>query len=211
MEGKLKRAFAFLNKGNFKQAEILYLECLDRLEDSESKLYKQALHGLGFVKNELENFQEATEIYMKLLHMARKKGNKEEEGISYHQLGIVQRKSGNHDQALLHFADEHDIYHAHFPDFHLGLAVNLYESGMIYQVQNKLMEAAHMMEESLRHAKQTDDLVVIGSVYRGLGDIFKQSGDNDKAVSQYQNALAVFKQANDSQAVEEMDEKLRDL
>lgn len=208
---KLARAFQYFNKGQLKQAEILYLECLDKIEDQLSKQYKQALHGLGIVKSELGNYQLASELYMQLLAIAKQEINKQEEAIVYHQLGMVKRMAGDCTSALDYFTKEQMIYKEHDPDFHLGFAANLYEQGMICMNQGKLKEAAKRMTESLQHAKQTDDLIVLGCAYRGLGDIAKTAGNLDTAKEHFHLARQAFQEAKDTRAVLGVEERMNNL
>ncbi|WP_156289346.1 tetratricopeptide repeat protein [Oceanobacillus salinisoli] len=211
IKNKLHNAFEFVNKGYFKQAEILYLECLDKMDEQNSNLYKQAMHGLGFVKLELNHFNEAKEIYTELLHLARKEGDKQGEAIANHQLGMGDRLNGNPDKALYFFAEEYEIYNSFLPTFHLGFATNLYERGTTYLLQNKLKEAQNLMEDSLYHGKRTEDVIVVGCAYRDLGDIFQRFGEREKAMNHYKYALDAFEKANDSQAVKDIEKKIANL
>ncbi|SFE37195.1 Tetratricopeptide repeat-containing protein [Lentibacillus persicus] len=208
LSNKLQRAFEFLNKGSLKQAEILYLECLDRIDDPSSTLYKQALHGLAYVKSELNQYTEANELYSELLRRARQESDSQNEAIAYHQLGLVQRMAGNYEAALGFFAEELAIYDTFRSTPHLGFAANLYEQAMVHLGQENLTEAQRLMEEALDNAEKTDDFIVIGSLYRGLGDIYQQIARSDEAKKHYRNAANAYRQANDLKAVEEIERKL---
>src|SRR5699024_7839804 len=194
-------------KGRMKQAEILFLECLDKIEDKESPAYKQAMHGFALVKSELGNYTEASELYLEILRIAENEGNKEEEAIAYHQLGMVERLAGQYDKALRFLSTEAEIYKTLDGDFHLELAANVYEQGMIYLLNNQHIHARRFMEKSLHHAEQAEDSMIIGYAYTGLGDISSQS-DEKEAEKFYQQAIMAFEWAEDNQAVEAMKDKI---
>lgn len=205
---KLQKAVNFIDKGYIKQAEIIFLECLDKIDDPASKEYKQALHGLAYIKSELKNFTEANNLYLELLHIARKEEDKQEEAIAYHQLGMVQQAVKNYEEALSYFLKEKEIYLAYFPTFYLGLAANLYECGMVYLQNKQLKDAKYFMEESLLHAKDAGDMLVIGHAYRGLGDVCNESGAKDSALIHYKHALGAFRQVNNKQAIRVVEERM---
>ncbi|WP_085993574.1 tetratricopeptide repeat protein [Oceanobacillus senegalensis] len=211
IKNKLNNALNFVNKGHLKQAEILYLECLDKIEDKQSSIYKQAMHGLGFIKSELGQFKEASKLYIALLYIARDKGDKEDEALAYHQLGMVERLSGNIEKALHYFAKEYEIYHDTFPEFHLGFAVNLYERGKTCLLQNELTEAQYFIEDSLNHGEKTGEPIVVGCTHRDLGHIFQLNGEKKKAMIHYKYALDAFQRAEDSQAIKDIERKMANL
>ncbi|HLR52980.1 MAG TPA: tetratricopeptide repeat protein [Candidatus Avamphibacillus sp.] len=210
MVKKLQNAYNAFEKGRMKQAEILFLECVDKIDDRESPAYKQALHGFALVKSELGNYPEARELYLEILRIAESVDNKEEEAIAYHQLGMVERLAGQYEKALRFLSTEAEIYKTLNGDFHLELAANVYEKGMIYLLNKQYEQARNLMEKSLYHAEQAYDPMIIGYAYRGLGDIFSQS-DEKEAKNFYQQAIIAFKWAEDNQAVEAMKDKISKL
>ncbi|MBY7144195.1 tetratricopeptide repeat protein [Virgibacillus sp. NKC19-3] len=211
IKNQLHRAFEFVNNGYLKQAEILYLECLDEIDDQQSHFYKQAIHGLGLVKSELNQFKEAYQLYTEVLHITRNDKDVQGEAVAYHQLGMVERSSENFKKALYFFAKEYEIYDTMFPKFHLGFAANLYERGKTYLLQNKLKEAKNMMEVSLNHGDQTEDVIVVGYARRDLGYIFQQLGEKQKAMTHYTYALDAFQKADDSQTINDIEKKIANL
>lgn len=208
IKDKLKRALNFVEKGYLKQAEILYLQCVDVLGEGSSE-YEQALHGLAYVKMDLGHFEDARDLYRKLLEIAREKGHKEREAIVYHQLGMVEQMAGQYSEARRFFQAERAVYESHHPDFYLGLAANWYEEGIMSLKERDLTSAHKHFTVSLDYAKQSGDLVAIGCAYRGLGDSWQKTGDEDKAHAYFAQAKEVFWRAGDEKAVKEVDNRLR--
>ncbi|WP_217585884.1 tetratricopeptide repeat protein [Lentibacillus saliphilus] len=208
---RLQRAFTFLEQGNLKQAEILYLECLDGIDDQASLLFEQALHGLGYVKSEQGHFSEARDLYLRLIDLAVKKGDQENEAIAYHQLAMVERMAGRYDEALYNFSREQMVYDAKYPHFHLGYAANFYERGYIHFIQGAYFDAEHFIQASLDHALQSKDQIAIGCAWRCLGDIAVKTGEKQAALMHYEQAKHYFQQAAHSKAVSEIEETLSKL
>jgi len=204
---KLQNALHAFVQGRFKQAEILYLECLDKIKDKNTPAYKQALHGLSFVKMEMNELTDARELYFELLRMAQHRDNKEEEAIVFHQLGAVERLNKNFKQALRYLEQEEDIYQLIHGDVHLGLAANFYEQGMIYNELNHIAKACQFMNDALTEAEYANDSWVIGYVSRDLGDIYLKHGDEEKAMRKFRQALSVFEKVGDVDAVEHIKRK----
>ncbi|WP_341202380.1 hypothetical protein [Planomicrobium okeanokoites] len=46
---EINKAFKLFDEGEYKQAEKIYLACLNGLTDEQPNLYKVALNGLGYV------------------------------------------------------------------------------------------------------------------------------------------------------------------
>jgi len=207
MNRKLKNALHAFEQGRFKQAEILYLECLDKIKDKHTSAYKEALHGLSFVKMAMNELTDARELYFELLRLAQYIDNKEEEAIVFHQLGAVERLNKNFKQALRYLEQEKEIYQSIDGDFHLGLAANFYEQGMIYNDLNNIAKASQLMNDALIEAEYANDSLVIGYVSRDLGDIYLKNGD-EEAMRKFRQALSAFEEAGETEAVEYIKKKL---
>lgn len=205
---KLQNALNAIEKGRLKQAEILLLECIDKIEDQTTEPYKQTIHGLAFVKSESGNFSEAQELYFELLRMAREEGNQQEEAIALHQLGMVQRLAGNDEQALHYLKEERNIYLSLGDNFHLGLAANFYEQGIIFMRNDQLQLAEQAMGSALEHGTQADDLTIVGHASDRLGDILARQDNKKEAFELYQRSLTAFQQSGNEQAVKRIGDKL---
>lgn len=205
---KLKNALNAFERGHLKQAEILYLECLDKITAKDTVVYKQALHGLSFVKVEMKQLTEARELYSQLLNIAEREGDKEEEAIVLHQLGIIHRMDGNLDKAISYFKQEQSIYETLQGNFHLELSANYFEQGMTYNAMGNLKKSRNLMEISLAEAKLTKDQMVIGYVYRALGDNSVKDNNISEALEYFSKAQEAFQNEGAESALRDLKERV---
>jgi len=205
---KLKNALNAFEQGHLKLAEILYLECLDKMTDKDTVIYKQALHGLSFVKVEMKQLTEASGLYSQLLKIAEQEGNKEEEAIVLHQLGIIHRMHGDLDKAISYFKQEESIYETLQGDFHLEHSTNYFEQGMTYSFIGNLKKSRKLMEVSLAEAKLAKDQMVIGYVYRALGDISVKGNNISEALENFAEARVAFQNEGAKGALRDLKERV---
>lgn len=59
LEEKLNEVFALFDQVRLNEAELLYNECLNVVEDRNADEYTQILHGLGYVKAAQKNYDAA--------------------------------------------------------------------------------------------------------------------------------------------------------
>src|SRR5699024_5325610 len=171
--------------------------------------YHHALFGLGYVKAVLNDYFGAYNIYQKLLRNAQQKGNKKDEAIYFHQLGMVERMIGNYKCANSFFSQEATIYYDYFPEYTLGFAANWYEQGYIAMKQGKLQNAKKIMHQSLDYAIQSEDSISIGCSHRGLGEIYHLLSSRILGNKHFQMAIKAFDEADDSIGVQEVVNMMR--
>lgn len=211
IQQKLLNAYNAFEQNRLKQAEILYLACLDKIDNQETLEFKQALHGLALVKTAQEKFTEAREVYLQLLHRAESEQNLDDQAMALHQLGMVERLSGNFKKALELFKSEEVIYKANEADFIVEYAVNLYEQALIFKTQNQFEQTNTSLQQSLNYAKSTEDKHLIGSVYALFGDLQLQQGFSKEAKDYYKQSLLSFETVEDLENIRIITEKLESL
>ncbi|MUV36486.1 hypothetical protein JNUCC1_00288 [Lentibacillus sp. JNUCC-1] len=208
LEDKLKRALNYLNEGNLTQAEVLFLQCVDKADDQKSNVFAQSMHGLAYVKMAQEHFDEAWDLYMRLLELAETKNDTNGRAIVHHQLGMVEQTRGHYAEALEQFAHEQSIYQSSMVEDDLSVAINLFEQGYVYFLMEDFEKASNALDEALDHAQRSDDPVTIASVHHALGDLAAQGKNKDKALEHYTEAQAIFQKENDSPMAEELTGKI---
>ncbi|MEH7239386.1 tetratricopeptide repeat protein [Bacillus sp. JJ1562] len=97
---QLNRAFELFDKGLLNEAEALNNGCLEKINDTNSNEYVQVLHGLGYVKAALNNYEEARSYYKELIN-ALNNGEKMDNCIAVHQLGMIERMPSCFDEAQM--------------------------------------------------------------------------------------------------------------
>lgn len=201
---ELNVAFALFEKGEFQQAEEIYLSCVRSIPDKTSTSYKAALNGLGYVKSFQGQFGKATAYYQELLNISKKEADLKEEAMALHQLGMVERMAGNFQRSREFFVAEGEIWTRHFPGFYVGFAANFYERGSIAIKEKKYTAASILLTQSLEYAVLAKSLVAQGCAHRGMGELGIATSKFDEAKNAFQKALSAFKEAEDRMAVEEI-------
>ena len=201
---EIDEAFELFDKGEFQQAEKLYLTYLMKLTDKTSAPYKAILNGLGYVKSFQGQYREAKDYYQKLLEISKRQFDTKEEAIALHQLGMVERMAGDYKKAKDYFSAEHEIWIREYPDFYVGFSANFYERGFIAARLKKYQEALSLLNHALEYAFLAKDLIAQGCAYRELGELAASRSQIEQAKSHFQSAFSAFQEAKDEKAVEEI-------
>lgn len=201
---KLNEAFGLFDKGEYKQAEKLYLACLNELTDEQPNLYKATLTGLGYVKSHQGQYEKARQYFKEVFDISLSQEDKKEEAMALHQLGMVERMAGEFDKALHFFTEEEKIWKQYFPEFFIGFSANSYEKGYIAVKQGQYERAMELFQNALTFAKPANSDIALGCAYRGIGELEMAKSCFEKAIIHFRQALSAFDAAGDSIAVEEI-------
>lgn len=200
---QLADAFELFDQGQISAAEKIYTHCLEKV-DRQSVAYLKVLHGLGYIKAEQAQYNEARKIYTEIRERTVAKGNSKEEHIAVHQLGMVERMAGNYEAALALFTEEFVLLNNENPDFAAGYAANFYEKGYIFLQQGQLNNAEEFLIQSLDCANRANDSISRGCSLRGLGELYSAKNKPSRAAAYFVQAIKAFKDGNDPIAVEEV-------
>ena len=85
----------------------------------------------------------------------------------------------------------------------LKSSVNNYEQGYLRLKLGKVAEAFMYMEQSLKQALQTDDLIAQACAYRGLGEIGSIQNP-EESHENFLQAIALFEKAGDQIGAQEV-------
>ena len=161
------------------------------------------LNLMGYIYLEEQNYNECLSIYQRYIDLARTKSDPENEHIGYHQLAMVYREMNEFQTALFYIEREQKIIEEAFTEDSLKSSINNYEQGYLRLKLGKVVEAFMYMEQSLKQALQTDDLIAQACAYRGLGEI----GSIQNAEESHENflqAIALFEKAGDQIGAQEV-------
>ena len=208
LEEKLNEAFALFDQGRLNEAEHLYNECLNVVEDRDADEYAQILHGLGYVKAAQKNYDAARERYSELIDLAITNGQEMDHCVAVHQLGMVERMASCYEKAEQMFQLEAKLLKEYGIASVLSWSTNYYEQGYVALMQNKMELAEKFMKESLNFAKESADDVCLGCAYRGLGEFYVANNQETLAKESFQNSLEAFERANAVMAIQEIKELL---
>lgn len=161
------------------------------------------LNLMGYIKLFEKDYKEALLIYQNYLEVAISSQDKENEHIGYHQLAMVYREMNDYQTALNYIDKEREIIEKSFPEDALKYSVNNYEQGYLRLKLGEITKAIMYMEQSLKHALQTDDLIAPACAYRGLGEIYSDE-NSEKSQENFLHAIALFEKAGDQIGAQEV-------
>lgn len=195
----MNQAWELLFEGKIDEAKKLVSETFSLETCKDYSL----LNLMGYIKLFEKDYKEALLIYQNYLEVAISSQDKENEHIGYHQLAMVCREMNDYQTALNYIDKEREIIEKSFPEDTLKSSVNNYEQGYLRLKLGKVAEAFMYMEQSLKQALQTDDLIAQACAYRGLGEI----GSIQKPEESHENflqAIALFEKAGDQIGAQEV-------
>lgn len=184
-----------LFQGDFKQLAMI----LKQWQPTEAEeAYEAYLNFSGYLAIEQEDWKKAEVLYDSYVEKAKREKNWENYHVGLHQKAMVLREQGHLDAAQHLITEEAEILAQYFPNDDYRLAVNLYEQGYLALLQEDFIKAMPPLEKSLQLALTTDDLVLQGCSWRGIGQYHLAQGNNGNAQEALQQALQCFALAEDS-------------
>ena len=195
----MNQAWELLFEGKIEEAKKLVSETFSLETCKDYSL----LNLLGYIKLFEKDYQEALLIYQKYLEIAISSQDKENEHIGYHQLAMVYREMNEFQTALFYIEREQKVIEEAFTEDTLKSSVNNYEQGYLRLKLGKVAEAFMYMEQSLKQALQTDDLIAQACAYRGLGEIGSIQNP-EESHENFLQAIALFEKAGDQIGAQEV-------
>lgn len=154
------------------------------------------LNLMGYIYLYEKKYEECLKVYQRYLHLAITEKDRENEHIAYHQLAMVYREMNDYQTALNYIDKEREIIEKSFPEDALKSSVNNYEQGYLRLKLGEIAKAIMYMEQSLKQALQTDDLIAQACSYRGLGEIYSAE-NSEKSQENFLQAIELFEKAGD--------------
>ena len=195
----MNQAWDLLFEGKINEAKKLVSETFSLETCKDYSL----LNLMGYIKLFEKDYKEALLIYQNYLEIAISSQDKENEHIGYHQLAMVYREMNEFQTALFYIEREQKIIEEAFTEDTLKSSVNNYEQGYLRLKLGKVAEAFMYMEQSLKQALQTDDLIAQACAYRGLGEIGSIQNP-EESHENFLQAIALFEKAGDQIGAQEV-------
>ena len=186
-EGKIEEAKQLV------QAEFSLATCKDY----------SLLNLMGYIYLYEKKYEDCLEVYKRYLHLAITEKDCENEHIAYHQLAMVYREMNDYQTALSYIEKEREVIEDSFSEDALKSSVNNYEQGYLRFKIGEIEKSIMYMEQSLKQALQTDDLIAQACAYRGLGEIYRKL-DSSKSYDYFSHAIKLFDKAGDEIGAEEV-------
>lgn len=201
----LNRAVAALSRGDLEPAERLAREALAAAEPG-SGAEADALGLLAFIEAEQGKLEQARARYLVVRERNRQAGDPERESVAVHQLGMVARLSGDYVGAAALFDEEAAMLERYLSENGLRRGGNLYEQGFVRFLRGELGESVRLFRQGLEVVGPGGDPMVLGCLWRGLGQVLAAGGDGRGAAAAYQEARDAFTAAGDPAAVRQVEE-----
>ena len=195
----MNQAWELLFEGKIEEAKKLVSETFSLETCKDYSL----LNLMGYIKLFEKDYQEALLIYQKYLEIAISSQDKENEHIGYHQLAMVYREMNDYQTALNYIDKEREVIEDSFSEDALKFSVNNYEQGYLRFKIGEIEKSIMYMEQSLKQALQTDDLIAQACAYRGLGEIYRKL-DSSKSYDYFNHAINLFDKAGDEIGADEV-------
>ena len=195
----MDKAWELLFEGKINEAKQLVQAefCLATCKDYS------LLNLMGYIYLYEKKYEDCLEVYKRYLHLAITEKDRENEHIAYHQLAMVYREMNDYQTALSYIEKEREVIEDSFSEDALKSSVNNYEQGYLRFKIGKIEKSIMYMEQSLKQALQTDDLIAQACAYRGLGEIYRKL-DSSKSYDYFSHAIKLFDKAGDEIGAEEV-------
>ena len=195
----MDKAWELLFEGKINEAKQLVQAefCLATCKDYS------LLNLMGYIYLYEKKYEHCLEVYQRYLHLAITEKDRENEHIAYHQLAMVYREMNDYQTALSYIEKEREVIEDSFSEDALKSSVNNYEQGYLRFKIGEIEKSIMYMEQSLKQALQTDDLIAQACAYRGLGEIYRKL-DSSKSYDYFSHAIKLFDKAGDEIGAEEV-------
>ena len=195
----MNQAWELLFEGKINEAKQLVQAefCLATCKDYS------LLNLMGYIYLYEKKYEHCLEVYQRYLHLAITEKDRENEHIAYHQLAMVYREMNDFQTALSYIEKEREVIEDSFSEDALKFSVNNYEQGYLRLKLGEIAKAIMYMEQSLKQALQTDDLIAQACSYRGLGEIYSAEY-SEKSQENFLQAIELFEKAGDQVGAREV-------
>ena len=199
----MNQAWELLFEGKINEAKQLVQAefCLATCKDYS------LLNLMGYIYLYEKKYEHCLEVYQRYLHLAITEKDRENEHIAYHQLAMVYREMNDYQTALSYIEKEREVIEDSFSEDALKSSVNNYEQGYLRFKIGEIVKSIMYMEQSLKQALQTDDLIAQACAYRGLGEIYSVE-KSEKSQENFLQAIDLFEKAGDQVGAQEVKDLL---
>ena len=156
-----------------------------------------ALLSSGLVYDQLGEYQNSLDFYLRGLQLSREAGSREYEGSSINNLGNGYKNLGDYEQAIFYLNQSLAI--AREIDDRQGEAISLNNLGVCYILLGDYAKAAEVLAASLPIRRDLKDRKGEGNSLNNMGLAFLNGGDRAKAIDYFQKALTIRREIGDKQ------------
>lgn len=182
-------------KGLYSEALDSYLEALDlavKSQDIDGEILIN--NNLGVIYDNMNNGEMALQYYTNALEKARMHRLIENEATLLNNLSYIHLRKGDTAKSveLLKKSLSIDLSEI-YPCFE---SYPLEGMGSIYVAQDQLDSAEYYLDRALKTGAICEDVAVLSSIHKGLGQLYSKRGEPSKASSSFRKALLISRKAN---------------
>jgi tetratricopeptide (TPR) repeat protein len=184
-----------LFQGRWAEAESIYQGALARCEaegcrDCELQ-YAQLHNNLGTVAMRLNRLEEAESRFMRALELWAELDSPGDVAICHHNYGLLHARQDRHAAARECFQRALDL-----PVPSGARAAIATDLALSFLAEGQMAAAREMGREAEEHAIASQSPFVLGSMYRGLGNIARAEGD-EGGITFFEKALEIARKKED--------------
>ncbi len=174
--------------GEWRSAEEIYQDLIDKAEDSENEEMKAlGQRRLGHVYKNMEMFGEAKSYCEKSLELCEKLGDKKGISECHRGLGYVYWRRGYFDQAEKHY--EKAIRNSKKSGDNKELALNYIDLGSVYAQRGNHDRAMQYYKKSVPILNSRDIYDQLARAYNNIGDQYMKKDEYDRAVEYFDKCI----------------------
>jgi tetratricopeptide (TPR) repeat protein len=192
-EGWSRLGFVLLKMGQPGKAQQVYEILLEQAteESAKARIYNQ----LGYIKDDLGEYQEAIIFYEKDLEISQKllPSNHPDLAASYNNIGAVYFNMGDYSKALSSYENALEIHQQSLSPDHPDLGGSYNNMAMVYDSMGDYSKALSSYEKSLDIRQQSlpPNHPDLGGSYNNIGAVYENMSNYSKARSFYERAIAI--------------------
>jgi len=166
---------------------------------NSKSLQASSLNNIGYVHDNLGDFQNALKYYTMSLKITEEIGDKKNLAGSLHNIGSLFKGQGDIRGALEYYERSLKIWEE-IGDKH-GLAASLNNIGNIYDNQGDIPKALDYYGKSLKIREENNDKRGVGSSLHNIGFVYSNQGDIPKALDYFSRSLKIREEIGDKEGV----------
>lgn len=186
----------YKHRGSLQSAEEWtnrLLEYSEEVDFDKGRLW--GLITLGKLKAQLSLYTEAENCYGRALAIARRLGDRSNEGEVLSQIGVIHQRRGEYSEALQCHTHAINLFEEVGDKASTGRA--LASVGAIHQHRGEYDEALRCYTNAINLFEETSDRASMGLALASVGTLHRNAGDFNASLEYYQRALAIFRELAD--------------
>ncbi|MEZ4848734.1 MAG: CHAT domain-containing tetratricopeptide repeat protein [Bacteroidia bacterium] len=205
----------YFEMGELDQAKLYYQNALEKVIKEPGRLTLKATlyHGLGLVNDELKNYENASDFYIKALTLWQRVIGENNTTVAntLMNLGLVNLHQGKYDNTQKFYKKALDIHKVLYPPSHPEIAWSLIEVGYLYEIQGNTEKALDFYNQAANliypdslfysldfpYEHKISDPHIFLKALNGKADMLYQLGKNNTQPDDYlTEAYGIFQQAD---------------